>query len=175
MYTYEISVVYDTHERTVLFRGLSMEEAEEAFVLCARECGPRWYRPEYSSSEKRALARLRDTLKAEDERGLRKSNRQPALLVTREDQTPEARRQKWEDDFYDLDRRGYKRRRYKKSQTERDWEKYHADQKKLAALERGLKKARSTECKDCGARWSELAYDEGLVHVCGTGLTKGQR
>lgn len=45
-----------------------------------------------------------------------------AMLVQREDQTAEARREKWEADFYDLDRRGYKRRRFKRPAIEKEWE-----------------------------------------------------
>jgi len=38
------------------------------------------------------------------------------------DATSEARRAKWEADFYDIDKAGRRRRRYKKPEIERQWE-----------------------------------------------------
>lgn len=71
--------------------------------------------------------------------------REPGVLVTRMDQTPEAKRAKWEADFYDVrtfNRKGKiikaKYRRYKPAQIEKDWVKMiEADKKakKLAAAE----------------------------------------
>ena len=45
-----------------------------------------------------------------------------ALLVTRTDETPEALRTKWESEFYDRDKRGYKRRRFRRTKEEKEWE-----------------------------------------------------
>jgi hypothetical protein len=46
-----------------------------------------------------------------------------ALLITRTDQTPEAQKEAWAAEFYDIDKRGHKRRRFRRSATEREWEK----------------------------------------------------
>src|SRR5688572_13147908 len=46
-----------------------------------------------------------------------------ALLITRSDQTPEALKKAWAAEFYDIDKRGHKRRRFRRSATEREWEK----------------------------------------------------
>jgi len=45
-----------------------------------------------------------------------------AISITRMDCTSEARRAKWEADFYDIDKAGRRRRRYKKPEVERQWE-----------------------------------------------------
>lgn len=45
-----------------------------------------------------------------------------AILIQRSDQTLEAQRKAWFDAFYDVDRRGYKRRRYKRPDIEKQWE-----------------------------------------------------
>lgn len=44
-----------------------------------------------------------------------------ALLIQRTAETLEARREHWDSEFYDRDRRGYRRRRFKVSAIEREW------------------------------------------------------
>jgi predicted NAD/FAD-binding protein len=57
-----------------------------------------------------------------------------AVLVQRSDQTLEARRERWDQEFYDRDRRGYRRRRYKKPSIERDWEAMEERRRKEARV-----------------------------------------
>ena len=118
-HTWEIAVVRDTSTREVLARDVPTE-ALWAYVAEAG-CGEGWYteaNPDrMEPSERRALARCVDLLKA-----VSKRVESRALLITRMDRTPEAMKAKWESEFYDLDKAGRKRRRYKRSQLERDWE-----------------------------------------------------
>lgn len=64
-----------------------------------------------------------------------------AVLIQRADQTLEAKRQAWFDAFYDLDRRGYKRRRYKRPAIEVSWEAWAKEQKRQAAEDSKIRNA----------------------------------
>jgi len=99
--------------------------------------------------------------------------RKPAVLVTRSDQTPEARRAQWEADFYDIDKAGRRRRRYKKTPIEREFEAVATANRKAKREAKSLAKAEVTECEDCGQRWAARGEEEyGLVHLCGRGLLR---
>ena len=87
-----------------------------------------------------------------------------AALVMRSDWTPEARRERWESEFYDLDRAGRRRRRFRKTDIERQWEKFYADERRRARSNGGSKTG-NVECPVCGGRWSRLA-PSSYVHVC---------
>jgi hypothetical protein len=100
------------------------------------------------------------------------AGRTPAVLVTRTDWTPEARRAKWESDFYDLDKAGRRRRRWKKTPIEREYEAAATAERKAKREAKALAKAEVEECKDCGHRWAARADDYGLVHLCGKGLIR---
>ena len=116
---WEIAVVRDTTTRIVLAENVPTE-ALWAYVAEAG-CDEGWYteaNPErMEPKERRALARVLDLLKAKP---LRVQSR--ALLITRMDKTPAALKAKWESEFYDLDKAGRKRRRYKRPQVETDWD-----------------------------------------------------
>ena len=118
-HTWEIAVVRDTSTREVLARDVPTEHLW-AYVAEAA-CDEGWYteaNPErMEPCERRALARLVDLLKAKSKRVESR-----ALLITRMDRTPEAVKAKWESEFYDIDKAGRRRRRYKRPQLEKDWE-----------------------------------------------------
>lgn len=80
-----------------------------------------------------------------------------AALVTRSDWTVEARRARWESEFYDIDRAGRRRRRYRRSATEREWEDFYRSARKVQRDDRKLVKDGVIECRLCGARWSTRA------------------
>lgn len=97
-----------------------------------------------------------------------------AVVVTRMDWTPEARRAKWEADFYDVDRAGRRRRRYRRTPLEREWEEMLKTRKQeeraatktsVAEVKQGILK-----CKSCGSQWHHGAGEHGLHHECGKGL-----
>ena len=88
-----------------------------------------------------------------------------AAIVSRTDATPEALRKKWEDDFYDIDRAGRRRRRFRKTPIEREWEEFYANRKRSARSDRSLDKAGNIGCPDCSATWSRHA-PETYVHQC---------
>lgn len=50
--------------------------------------------------------------------------RAPGVLVQRMDQTFEAKRLRWEREFYDIDRAGRRRRRFKRPEIEKLWEEW---------------------------------------------------
>lgn len=103
-----------------------------------------------------------------------------AVLIIRTDQTPEAKREKWEADFYDIDKAGRRRRRYKKTQLEKEWEevaKTIKQERKEASSQAKRQRSKSlndsdatAECGTCGFRWYSKAAEYGLVHECGKGL-----
>jgi hypothetical protein len=96
VHTWEVSIVFDTAARYVVARDVGRDGLERAIAEGqARIDNGSYIHPEWKTG---------------------------ALAITRTDQTPEARRAHWEAEFYDIDRRGAKRRRYKKPQIERDWE-----------------------------------------------------
>ena len=118
-HTWEIAVVRDTSTRIVLAENVPTE-ALWAYVAEAG-CSEGWYteaNPDrMEPAERRALARCVDLLKAKSKRVESR-----ALLITRMDRTPEAMKAKWESEFYDIDKAGRRRRRYKRPQIEKDWE-----------------------------------------------------
>jgi hypothetical protein len=65
-----------------------------------------------------------------------------AALIIRTDQTPEAKRAKWEADFYDIDKAGRRRRRYKRPVIEKEWEEMIKQVKREARDERKRYQAR---------------------------------
>lgn len=93
-----------------------------------------------------------------------------AVSLWRTDSTPQARREKWSADFYDLTRSGAKRRRYKKSSVEREWEAMAASGRKRIREDRKVTKDGNVECRLCGAKWYRKAADYGLEHTCEGGL-----
>lgn len=96
MATWEVSIVVDTAARQVIARDVEQADLERAVA--------------------EAQARIRDG-------AYRHAAWQVgAVCVTRMDKTPDALRAKWEADFYDIDKAGRRRRRYKRPQIERDWE-----------------------------------------------------
>lgn len=96
------------------------------------------------------------------------AGRTPSVLVTRSDWTYEARKAQWESDFYDLDKAGRKRRRWKKTPIEREFEAAADASRKAKRAAKSLVKAEVRECKSCGMRWAARGEDEyGLVHICG--------
>lgn len=88
-----------------------------------------------------------------------------AVVVTRSDSTPEAKRAKWEEDFYDIDRAGRRRRRYRKTQVEREWEEFFAQYKRDARGDKKLVKDGNLSCPRCTKTWSRLAPPD-FDHRC---------
>lgn len=88
-----------------------------------------------------------------------------ALLVTRTDWTLEARREKWESEFYDVDRAGRRRRRYRKTDIERQWEQFYTDLRRDARSDRSNRKQGNIECGECGDKWSRHT-PANYRHVC---------
>lgn len=96
-----------------------------------------------------------------------------ALLVTRTDWTLEARREKWESEFYDWQlitkgsKAGQKRRvrRYRKTDIERQWEQFYADLRRDARSDRSNRKQGNIECGECGDKWSRRT-PSNYRHVC---------
>ena len=115
---WEIAVVSDSTSRIVIATNVQTEHLW-AYVAEAA-CDEGWYteaNPDrMEPCERRALARLVDLLKAKSKRVESR-----ALLITRMDRTPEAMKAKWEASFYDIDKAGRRRRRYKRPQIEKDW------------------------------------------------------
>ena len=96
MALWEVSIVFDTAARYVTARDVRQDQLGVAIAEAhARIADGSYIHPAWKTG---------------------------AVAVTRMDQTFEARRAQWEADFYDIDKAGRKRRRYKKSQIERDWE-----------------------------------------------------
>jgi len=87
------------------------------------------------------------------------------LLITRTDQTAEALRKRWESEFYDIDKAGRRRRRFRKTSIEREWEKFFADARKDARSNRSNRKQGHIECPECGRKWSRRA-PPSYIHVC---------
>ncbi len=91
-----MSIVVDTAAKQVVARDVSQADLEHVYG--------------------EAQARIRDG-------AYRHAKWQTGVVaVTRMDQTLEARQAKWFADFYDIDKRGAKRRRYKKPLIEKQWE-----------------------------------------------------
>jgi len=134
---WEIATVRDTSTREVLATNVPTEDLW-AYVAEAA-CDQGWYteaNPErMESRERRALARVLDGLKAKTQRVESR-----ALLITRMDKTPDAVKGKWFSEFYDLDKRGHKRRRFKRPQIEKDWE---AMTKRWRAEERSARQVKN--------------------------------
>jgi len=116
---WEIAIVFDLSSRLVLATNVPTEQLWAYVAEAGLDEG--WFTEaspwRMEPSERRALARVMDTLKAKQRRV-----NSHALLITRMDHTPEAVRAAWEAEFYDLDKRGHKRRRFKRHQVEKDWE-----------------------------------------------------
>jgi hypothetical protein len=100
---WEIAIVQSLTSRVTIWRNVPTEELGEAWGLV-------WAQTE----------------------SLMNGRKRPGILITRMDMTPEAKRQKWTDTFYDLDKRGYKRRRFKKTPIEKDWEEFFENKRKAA-------------------------------------------
>jgi predicted NAD/FAD-binding protein len=96
MALWEVSIVFDTASRYVTHRDVLQDQLASAWL--------------------EAQARIRDGSY------IHPAWKTGAVAITRMDATLEARRAKWEADFYDIDKRGYRRRRYKKPAIEREWE-----------------------------------------------------
>ena len=94
--TWEVAIVHDTASKYVIARDV--QQADLADTIAA------------------AQARIRDGAYIHPEW------KTGALAITRMDATSEGRRAHWEAEFYDRDRRGYKRRRYPKPAIEKEWE-----------------------------------------------------
>lgn len=95
-----------------------------------------------------------------------------AAVVTRMDMTPEAKRARWSEAFYDVTRNGSKRRRFKRPKIEVEWEAWAKAERKRKRDEKKDRQTLVIECKECGDRYSTLAEAHGLVHRCGQGLVK---
>ena len=67
--------------------------------------------------------------------------KKPALLIQRTDRTAEAQFQHWFDEFYDLDKRNAKRRRYKKPAIEKAWEEWIKAEARVARSDRQVANA----------------------------------
>jgi hypothetical protein len=167
---WEIATCGDPHTRNVLATDVDTEDLWAYFVEAGESIGEPYTHIEYTPEEKRALARVKDMLGATDAAPSFRGPRIPGIMVTRMDQTPEAKLAKWDADFYDRDRRGYKRRRFKKPQIERDWEAMLKEDRKDVRDARAANKVSAGICPDCGFRWDTRARNRGLIHVCGTGL-----
>ena len=106
MATWEVSIVVDTAARQPVASGVEGDDLE------------------------RAVATAQARIEAGDHPGAK--YRKGAVLIQRVDQTAEAKRAKWEADFYDIDKAGRRRRRFKKPQIERDWEDMVTRDRKVA-------------------------------------------
>lgn len=107
---WEVSLVHDTEGRYPVARDVRTDALAEAISMAQRRIVEGDYpHPVWRTS---------------------------AVLVQRSDQTAEAKRAAWEEAFYDVDRAGRRRRRYKKSQIERDWEAWVAEERKAATAAR---------------------------------------
>jgi hypothetical protein len=93
--TWEVSIVVDTASRQPTYRGVTADGLADAIAgTLSRIASDAYMHPHWKVG---------------------------ALLIQRTDQTLEARREHWDSEFYDRDRRGYRRRRFKVSAIERDW------------------------------------------------------
>ena len=88
-----------------------------------------------------------------------------AAVVTRSDWTREARKAKWESEFYDVDRAGRRRRRYRKTDIERQWEQFYADLRRSSRSDRSSRKSGNVGCDRCSKTWSRHAPAD-YAHVC---------
>jgi len=88
-----------------------------------------------------------------------------AVSVWRTDQTPEAKRAQWESDFYDLDRAGRRRRRFKRPLIEREWEAWAKSERAVARVDKKDDKDGNYACDRCTKTWSKRAPD-GFDHRC---------
>jgi hypothetical protein len=145
MTTWEVSIIGDLSARTVVRKDVPQSELLEAYKHASVVAS-----------------------------GYTGWGRPRSVMLTRSDHTPEARRARWEAAFYDLDRRGYRRRRFRKSQTERDWEAFFVKRKQDRLKVKTSKKNGVIECKLCSYRWYYKASQYGLVHRCGEGLVKSE-
>jgi hypothetical protein len=93
--TWEVSLVHDTAARFVIATGVEGDALERAVA--------------------KAQQAIRETSTPHPDW------KTPAILIQRTDQTPEAKRERWERDFYDVDRASRRRRRYRASLIEREW------------------------------------------------------
>jgi hypothetical protein len=110
MATWEVSIVVDTNARQPVARDVEGDALE------------------------RAVATAQARIDAGEHPGAK--YRKGAILIQRSDQTPEAKRAKWEADFYDIDRAGRRRRRYRKPAIEKEWEEMIARDRKAETARR---------------------------------------
>jgi hypothetical protein len=104
MALWEVSIVFDTASRFVTARDVRQHDLERA----VREAQERITLGTY----------------------IHPAWKTGAVAITRMDQTLEARRERWESEFYDVDRAGRRRRRFKRSQIEREWEAWVSAERK---------------------------------------------
>jgi len=88
-----------------------------------------------------------------------------AVLVIRSDWTPEARKARWESEFYDVDRAGRRRRRYRKTNIERQWEQFFTAKRRADRSNRSVGRTGNMECPECGDKWSRRTPAD-YIHVC---------
>jgi hypothetical protein len=165
--TWEVALTWEPGSRIAVARDVATDELWAVLSVLAEDHWADLETQVLSPAENRALARIMDRLKAVP----LPVRRMPGIMVTRSDQTPEALREAWESEFYDIDKAGRRRRRYKRTQLEKDWEAWVKANKAEARLVRADAKT-GTQCRECGARWSAGAIAYGLRHECGVGLVK---
>jgi len=71
-----------------------------------------------------------------------------------------------------LDKIGRRRRRYKKTDIEKEWEEFFRSYKADARVVKKERKDGNEVCDACDDRWYYKAAEYGLVHKCGEGLVQ---
>ena len=117
-YYWEVAYIRDSASRIVLAENVPTSDLWAYFLTAAEDDGWAQEIVDLSPTERRTLARVMDMLKAR----VVHPPKPRCIAITRMDWTPEAQYAKWEADFYDVDKNGRRRRRYRRLQIEKDWE-----------------------------------------------------